>query len=177
MENENAKSVDIPDDEFFRKMAIKLVTVENPELVTHAAGEKNAQNSYGNSDVGDAEQRLASIRGVYAEELKESWQDLFLAVLIVYEENNNIDKREEAVQVAHRIRGTAGSVGFTKVSEYAGRIEDLLLELKQNNALRSEQWDEVIDVLPAGANCITEAIQSLRHTGKPRVVTAGSSGQ
>lgn len=62
---------------------------------------------------------LAELRAAYRATIPERVEELarFLASA----------RRAEAIAVAHRLRGTAGTYGFLDVGDAAGRIEDALL--------------------------------------------------
>jgi diguanylate cyclase (GGDEF)-like protein len=87
----------------------------------------------------------------YAKNLPGEWHKLSTAVAAFQSEPENGAHREEATGIAHQLRGTAGSLGFTKVSEAAGRLEEFLKTIDVSDFTVSEIiWSEVFRVLSEG---------------------------
>jgi CheY-like chemotaxis protein len=49
-----------------------------------------------------------------------------ISLLSCFAESNSTESLEEAISLAHRLRGSAGCYGFMEIGELAGQIEDLL---------------------------------------------------
>ncbi len=64
---------------------------------------------------------------------------------------NNQEKCKAVEQTAHKLYGTSGSLGFTKVSQWAGKIEELLRNYDPLDPLREVIWSEVNRALDSGA--------------------------
>ena len=71
----------------------------------------------------DAERELAELRAIYAAELPGLIQRL---AELSADAPCDPQAAREAKNAAHRLRGTAGSYGFSAVTEIAGKIEDAI---------------------------------------------------
>jgi len=91
----------------------------------------------------------------YAKNLPGEWQRLSAAVAAFQNEPENGAGREEATGIAHQLRGTAGSLGFLKVSEAAGRLEQFLKTIDVSEFTESEViWSEVFRALSDGETAV-----------------------
>ncbi len=120
----------------------------------------------------DLKERMANLRKNYAVELVLAWQDLTKAANLVKEDPANAIEKSQAIHLAHKIRGTAGSVGFTQVGEIAGKLEDLLQGLDPDDPLREVVWSEILRALPIGNELVQVIIETTKAEGnsaeKPR---------
>jgi HPt (histidine-containing phosphotransfer) domain-containing protein len=71
----------------------------------------------------DLQKVLATLRADYAKQLPQKITDLTEATQRALKDPSN---KEQARSLAHKLRGTGGSYGFHKLSEAAGKLEDLL---------------------------------------------------
>jgi DNA-binding response OmpR family regulator len=118
----------------------------------------------------EREEKIATARANYANELAESWQKLSRAVSLVQTDSENVDARSEAVHLAHKIRGTAGSIGYKTAGEAAGKIEDLMRGLDPTDTLREVIWTEIFRSLAEGETAIRN---SLDRTKEPAAQSDG----
>jgi len=81
----------------------------------------------GAADDMDFEGALARLREAYREELPSRLGELRAAIGDAAQAPEDVEAIGTARELAHRLRGTAGSYGFLQVGEEAGRIEELLL--------------------------------------------------
>ncbi|HEY9682323.1 MAG TPA: response regulator [Oculatellaceae cyanobacterium] len=72
------------------------------------------------------EMALRRARADYAKELPERVEALALAVKAYKDDISNSGAYDEAVQFAHQLKGTAGSLGFPHLGKTAGIVEALL---------------------------------------------------
>ncbi len=106
--------------------------------------------------------KLAALRDDYANGVGGLWQELGEAIHLLQEAPGEGILKKEAIQKAHKIRGTAGSIGFIKLGEVAGKIEDLLIGFDPEDALSQVVWSEINRALPLGedlANAAKDEIQ------------------
>jgi diguanylate cyclase (GGDEF)-like protein len=97
------------------------------------------------------ENALNAAKQGYAKNLPGEWHRLSTAVAAFQNEPENGAHREEATGIAHQLRGTAGSLGFSKVSEAAGRLEQFLKTIDVSEYTESEViWSEVFRALSDG---------------------------
>jgi len=106
--------------------------------------------------------KLAAVKTNYANQLINSWKELSDTTNKFKQDIDNILLRNEAIDQAHKIRGTAGSVGFAQVGEAAGRIEDLLYGIDPGDPLKEVIWFEMYRALTAGETCVKEALGQLK---------------
>lgn len=114
----------------------------------------------------EREDRLAQARVDYVKELAQSWQELSKAVSQAQQEVDNTALRAEAIAAAHKIRGTAGSMGFARVGQSAGKVEDLIRGLDPTGTLQEVMWTEIFRALVDGETCVREVIESLNESGE-----------
>jgi len=104
------------------------------------------------------ENALASAKSDYAQQLPEEWQSLSASVSNLQADPKAFSHQETAVASAHRLRGTAGSLGFMRVSDAAARLEDLLKVLDVNSETESEVvWSEIFRALSDGEQAVRSA--------------------
>jgi DNA-binding response OmpR family regulator/HPt (histidine-containing phosphotransfer) domain-containing protein len=75
----------------------------------------------------DVERALKVARAAYAKSLPEKVEELAKAVADFKADCFNSAKLDEVAQLAHRFKGTAGSLGFPEVGKAAANIEQFLL--------------------------------------------------
>ncbi len=104
------------------------------------------------------ESALASAKSDYAQQLPEEWHNLSSAVSSLQADPYTFSHQETAISCAHRLRGTAGSLGFIRVGEAAARLEDLLKVLDVNSETESEVvWSEIFRALSDGEQSVRAA--------------------
>jgi diguanylate cyclase (GGDEF)-like protein len=118
---------------------------------------------------------LSAAKISYARNLTDEWQKLSAAVATFQSDSENGIHREEAVGIAHQLRGTAGSLGFIKVSEAAGRIESFLKAIDVTDDTHTELiWTEVFRALTDGELAVRST--SVKGDGEqktPRLLISG----
>ena len=134
-----------------------------PAAGTHTTDQQQDENSQDSSDpVTAREQHQARIaskvnsklnkaRATYAKTLTQQWEELSRAATEAENYPNNQEKCKAVEQTAHKLYGTSGSLGFTKVSQWAGKIEELLRNYDPLDPLREVIWSEVNRALDSGA--------------------------
>ncbi len=136
--------------------------------------------------------KLNKVRAAYAMTLTQQWEDLSRAA---NEAENYPDSQEKCKAVehtAHKLYGTSGSLGFTTVSQWAGKIEELLRNYDPLDPLREIIWSEVNRALDSGAEEVriaaapdqeTEEEQKLEllavesSVQSPKVLVLGAKGE
>ncbi len=96
------------------------------------------------------QQMLAEAKQTYALDLPLQWQAMTEAVALTQAEPNNKIALDEAIQLSHRIRGTAGAMGFREAGEAAGKVEDLLRRFDPQDTLTEILWTEIFRSLTEG---------------------------
>ncbi|HEY9733558.1 MAG TPA: response regulator [Drouetiella sp.] len=96
------------------------------------------------------QQMLAEAKQSYAQELPAQWQALAEAVALLQQEPNNKIAFDDSVMLSHRIRGTAGAMGFREAGDAAGKIEDLLRRFDPSDTLTEVLWTEIFRALADG---------------------------
>jgi diguanylate cyclase (GGDEF)-like protein len=115
----------------------------------------------------DMKERMAILRKDYAGELSKIWQDLTEAINLVKEDPTNAIEKNQAKHIAHKIKGTAGSIGFTQVGELAGKLEDLLQGLDPEDSLCQVVWSEILRALPVGKDMVQAIIEKTKAENNP----------
>lgn len=113
----------------------------------------------------EREEKIAAARVNYAKELSELWNQLARAVSLTQQDDNDADSKNEAINLAHKIRGTAGSIGFTRAGEAAGRIEDLLMGLDPGDTLKDVIWKGIFRALADGDMAVRRSLEKVKEPG------------
>ena len=114
----------------------------------------------------DLQRAIEIARLDYLKELEASWRTLTELVDIHNNDKSRLDVLFEASHIAHRIRGTAGSLGLMGVSEIAGKLEDLMQNLDGREGTDQEiYWSEVIRLIARGHEEIM--VSSQQNTDVP----------
>ena len=94
------------------------------------------------------ERALQAARKEYAAELPQAIKELAQNIRAAKESASDKDAFGQAVHIAHKLHGSAGSYGFANISEGAGKIENLLRSLEnQDNTMEEILWSELIRTL------------------------------
>lgn len=108
----------------------------------------------------ETQNAIKKAREIFVKELPESWNELTSAVKKARENPRNLLLLQDAMGVAHKVKGTAGSYGFTKVGQFAERIEDFLVTVDPHSDTEQEVvWAEII-------RCVTEGNQVIADISK-----------
>lgn len=100
------------------------------------------------------QQMLAEAKQSYALDLPNQWQTLSEAVALTQKEPDNKIALDESIQHSHRLRGTAGAMGFREAGDAAGKIEDLLRRLDPSDTLKEVIWTEIFRALADGETSV-----------------------
>lgn len=104
----------------------------------------------------DLQDELEKLRREYASKLPDKLDDLRRAINAAREGPGESSLLNQAKSLAHKIRGTAGSYGFTAIGERIGKIEEALALLgKGERQDADELWSSVGGNL---SGAITEAL-------------------
>lgn len=79
----------------------------------------------------DLEDTLLVLRGEYARELPTRFDEIASLSAQLRKDPKNDFLQTEVQEHAHKLRGTAASYGFPEIGDHAGRIEDLIIDLKK----------------------------------------------
>jgi len=101
----------------------------------------------------ETQNAIKKAREAFVKELPEAWNELTSAVKKARENPKNLLLLQEAMGIAHKVKGTAGSYGFTKIGQFAERIENFLVTVDPHSDTEQEViWAEII-------RCVTEGTQ------------------
>ncbi len=93
----------------------------------------------------------------FVKNLPDAWSELTTAVKVARENPKNLLLHQGAMGIAHKLKGTAGSYGFTKVGQFAERIEDFLLTVDPEAETEQEViWAEIIRCVVEGTQVVDE---------------------
>lgn len=115
------------------------------------------------------EQALQDAKLQYHEQLDKNWNSL---TKLIDERNNdpsNLDAVDGALRIAHKIRGSAGSLGLHHISELAGKLEDLLTILDPHPSPDQEViWSEIIRAVARGTEAIAQTLAECDYAGNEK---------
>lgn len=108
----------------------------------------------------ETQNAIKKARETFIKTLPDAWGEVTTAVKRARENPRNLRLLQDAMGVAHKIKGTAGSYGFTKVGQFAERIEDFLITVDPHTETEQEViWAEVI-------RCVVEGTQIVESIAK-----------
>jgi CheY-like chemotaxis protein len=111
------------------------------------------------------ESELASLAQEYLAQVPEILNQVRLG-LIMAQVNQDSIHFESTINLVHQMRGTAGSLGFSRLSELASKLEDLLRSQNiENLALNVEITEEINKFLDSAMSvCCEYAGESINQT-------------
>ena len=101
--------------------------------------------------------KLEAAKAAYGAQLTGQWSELVKSLTAARGDTTNGVLLNDAIYIAHRLRGTAGSIGFPSVSEAAGKIEDMLHHLDPTDTLQEIIWTEIFRWLAEGELAVRAA--------------------
>lgn len=105
----------------------------------------------------ETQNAIKKARESFVKNLPEAWSELTTAVKVARENPKNLLLHQAAMGIAHKLKGTAGSYGFTKVGQFAERIEDFLLTVDPEAETEQEViWAEIIRCVVEGTQVVDE---------------------
>ncbi len=123
----------------------------------------------------ETQNAINKAREAFVKELPEAWKDLTSAVKKARENPKNLLLLQDAMGVAHKVKGTAGSYGFTKVGQFAERVEDFLVTVDPHSDTEQEVvWAEIIRCVTEGNQVITEISRSQSTSAESQKLPAMS---
>jgi diguanylate cyclase (GGDEF)-like protein len=148
------------------QVALRSTQVDLPSL---AADPEKAESS---NRKNEQLEKLAIAKANYATGLAKSWDELSQAVNSSKDDPKNPLPINEARAMAHRLAGTAGSLGFRRTGEIAAKIEHLLSMIDPNDNLQDLVWSDILHNITEGAKVINEAVKACDEPSKPSVQKA-----
>lgn len=100
---------------------------------------------------------LNEVKSSYRDQLLTQWKELTRTVATAQANPTNRLFFSEAASLAHKLQGSAGTVGFGPVSVLAAKIQDLLRTFDPNNPADHVQeilWTEIFRILANGESAI-----------------------
>ncbi len=114
----------------------------------------------------EQQEKLAIAKANYATGLAQSWDELTQAATGAKKDSKNLMPINDARAIAHRLAGTAGSLGFPQVGEMAAKIEHMLSMVDPHDSLQDVFWGEIVHNLKEGAAIVQEAVKACSEPGK-----------
>lgn len=112
----------------------------------------------------------------YAQTAREDWNELMRLLPLVQENPQDGKLFIDTNNLAHKLKGTAGSLGLPEISEAAARIEDFLQDLEPvKSAEQDEQYNKLEPYVESGqkaveTNLSEHANLKLENIPKPRLL-------
>ncbi|MCC7530689.1 MAG: response regulator [Candidatus Melainabacteria bacterium] len=114
----------------------------------------------------ETQNAIKRARESFVKSLPEAWGELTATVKKARENPKNLLLLQEAMAVAHKLKGTAGSYGFSKVGQFAERIEHFLITVDpQSDSEQEVIWAEII-------RCVTEGTQVVDAISREQATTS-----
>lgn len=113
----------------------------------------------------ETQNAIKRARESFVKNLPEAWGELTSAVKKARENPRNLLLLQEAMGEAHKVKGTAGSYGFSKVGQFSERIEHFLITVDpQSDTEQEVVWAEII-------RCVTEGTQVVNEIAREQATT------
>ena len=110
----------------------------------------------------EVEEAVSVAKVKYLAELGRVWPVLTKEMRQYKDDPRNRSAYENALNLAHKLRGTAGSFHINKVAHAAGKLEDMLQSLDPTDDLSAEViWSEIFRHLSEGEISIREEREAL----------------
>lgn len=129
---------------------------QSADFVSQASSSEASSRAWKVMSGAANEDAFARVRSDYLRNVNQSWQELDNAICSVREEPGTIEFRQGAIEMAHKIRGTAGSLGFKQIGEAAGIIEDSLSAENCSDSKAEQMWSRIAEALSLGATSIRD---------------------
>lgn len=120
------------------------------------------------------EEKIKAVQMRLRQGIGPEWEILKRAVSALQAAPTNAEHAQEAEMQAHKLRGTAGSLGMMRVSAAAGKIEDFLILMKNGEDTEKEiLWSEIFRSLADGETGLRLAIAKDIKKEEAELVMAG----
>ncbi|MBY0357453.1 MAG: response regulator [Candidatus Obscuribacterales bacterium] len=119
-----------------------------------------------------AQAALERVRKAYLAELPQSWRELRAAIKASRANSNDTELFAQAMQFAHRLRGSAGSLELNIIGQLSGKIEDSLDWIKGEPSDSQTFWEKIEDSLNEGEKYISEGLFAASGTADTPIETA-----
>ncbi len=131
------------------KMNVRASAAQNYESVESIRQKKLGQS------VNQIEEQITKTIEKLRKEVVVEWDELSEAAKAYELCPHSTEKKKALATLAHKLRGTAGSLGLKQVSSRAGEIEDWLNLFAPRNGLDYQVWWQAICAnLDAGRSCM-----------------------
>lgn len=108
------------------------------------------------------EEKIRHAQAELRKTIPPQWQELSLSIAKLQQDKNDAHSHKQAIDVAHRLRGTAGSLGLSRVSICAGKLEDYLKMIDPNAAQEHELlWGEIFRALADGELGLSDSVDNV----------------
>lgn len=105
---------------------------------------------------------ISQYLGIFVEESKEHLQDLNTSLLELEKDPGNISIVNEIFRVAHTLKGMAGTMGYTRMSNLTHKMEDVLDGLRNG---RIQVSSDVVDILFKCLDALESYVENVSSTG------------
>lgn len=105
---------------------------------------------------------MSQYLNIFVEESKEHLQDLNTSLLELEKDPGNTSILNEIFRVAHTLKGMAGTMGYTKMSNLTHKMEDVLDGLRNGKINVSP---EVVDILFKCLDALENYVENVSNTG------------
>ncbi len=115
----------------------------------------------------ETQNAIQNARDSFVKNLPVTWGELANAVKKARENPKNLLLLQEAMGVAHKLKGTAGSYGFAKIGQFAERIESFLISVDPHSDTEQEViWAEIIRCVVEGTQVVDEIARQPSSTAQ-----------
>jgi len=111
-------------------------------------------------------EKLAKIKTSYVPKLTQAWEELTQSIFIAQKDSEDSSALARATEVAHKLAGTAGSVGFKRVGDIAAKVQNLLTRLDPSDALQQIIWAEIFRTLAEGETAVRDSVRACEATAQ-----------
>lgn len=139
-----------------------------PQTISGSDSESVDQAASGQVNTPVKTDKLERVRKAYVADLPQTWAQL--AETSSRGEAGDRDAKADTQMQAHKIRGSAGSVGLSYVSEMAGKIEDMLIAIGKVEAQTAKIiWSDINKVIAETERHIKEQLVDTKSSSSTQV--------
>lgn len=146
----NKASSDTPDAELSLEALIELLEAGELDEEESARLKKLKRRI-------ETQNAIAGARRNFLLTLPEGWNELTDAVKKARANPKNLILLQDAMGVAHKLKGTSGSYGYAKIGQFAERVENFLISVDPYTDTEQEViWAEIIRTVTEGVQIISD---------------------
>src|SRR6056297_418968 len=100
---------------------------------------------------------------IFIDESKEHLQEMNQILLDLEKQPDNLELLDAIFRIAHTIKGMAGTMGYTKITNLTHKMENVMHEIRSGDV---DVKEEIVDILFECFDALEEYVENLIMTGE-----------